>query len=294
MHAWLVDILSAAGLPLLYSLAVTSLSWPWVGGVLCVGLLLSWGMGLQQRRLRPPCYIDYCLDLASVCVKLTLNLSTLLAQAGQSDADLGAVLCIAPVFTLICIPGTLCVSYAPIMQNVAALTGGLVVFVSVCMMFLQGEGGVVPPPTTLLLQSVIQIFFGALCSNEGHEVQLNQAGRRTLVYIILASSRMFISSLLRGSPNILVWLLHGVLLCQSCLLLARALREHVGRLDVKDPCRCSILINCLLVTAAYAWRSTVDSWGAWSGLLLVMLSVLKSLTTYQLFWYNHCWVFKPS
>lgn len=281
MYAWLVDIVTGSSLPLLYSLADTDLGWPTVACILFSALVLSWLWLLPVRRLRMQGMPDHCLDFGSDSVKLVLNIGTLLAQAGQSDPDLGAVLCVAPIFTLICLPGALGPSYEPILQKASAFTGAVLVFVSILyLLFRQGSLVPVEVPRVSWVQAYLQVFLGALCSNdlrEGKQVHWSGAGRRAIVFTLLSSSRVFVSSLLRGSANLILWFLHGLLLLQSSLLLARSLRQLSGKMNMKDPSRFSILVNVLLLTAAYAWRETVTRWGAWAGLVLINISFVRLL-----------------
>lgn len=278
MYTWLVDIVTASSLPLLYSLANTSLTWPMVASILVIALLATWAVGLPARKLRLPVYSDYLIDFAFDSIKLTLNMATLLTQAERSDSKIGPALCVAPIFTLICLPGAMGLSYETIMRQISASTGAVLVVVSIFMLFLQDTNVDSHSISYWGLQSCVQIFLGALCSNdfkEAHNIHWTTTGRRTIVYLLLASSRTFVNALLRGSSNLLLWFLHGILLLQSCLLLARLLRHHAGKLNVKDPSRFCILINVLLLTAAYSWRETVAHWGVWTSLILFILSVVK-------------------
>ena len=278
MYLWLVDVVTASSLPLLYSLAGTNLSWPAISCILLIAFILSWAIGFSSKRLRLLDHYDYILDFFYDSVNIILNLATLLTQAEQSDSKLGPAISVAPIFTLICLPGAMASSYETTMQQVTAWTSAVLLVVSFFMLFKNEDN--VHSDNNLFegVQSYVQIFLAALCSSnfkESHLIHWSVIVRKAIIYLLLAHNRGFVTTLLRGSANLILWFLHGIVLLQSCLLLTRQLRQNAGKLNVKDPGRFCILVNLLLLTAAYAWRKRVEYWGAGVGSLLFVLSVVK-------------------
>lgn len=278
MYSWLIDLVTASSLTLLYSIAGTDLPWASISSILLTASVFYWAAGFQVKRLRLLGCYDYTLDFIYDSVKIVLNLATLLTQAKQSDSKLGPALYVAPIFTLICLPGAMTLSYETTMRQTAAWSSAVLVVISIFML-LKMENNVYTDNILFgEVQSYMQIFLAALSSsdlNEAHLLSWSVTMRRTVIYLLLASNRAFVTTFLQGSANLMLWFLHGIVLLQSCLLLTRRLRQHAGKINVKDPGRFCILINMLLLTAAYSWRENVAYWGAGASSLLFAISMVK-------------------
>ena len=281
MDTWLIDLTSGGALPLMYSLYSTSLSWPLAAILVFIGVILSCLYCFKSQNLKIPGWSDYALQLGSDVIKLYLNASTLLAKADNTEGVFGAVLCIAPLFTLLSIPGSLSVSHGDTVQAVAAVTSVILVLISVWLICLQGNTLLsthVTHHVTMPVVSCVHIILGALsaCNTEPLLwTQFQKSSRRAIVHVILASSKELLSTLLRGSDNWFLWFLHGAVLLQSCLILTRSARKQMGLLMVKDPARISVLSNALLVAIAYSSRNAIVTWAPWMGVVLVIINLMK-------------------
>ena len=280
MDTWLIDLTSGGALPLMYSLYSTSLSWPLAAILVFVGVILSCLYCSNCQKLKIPCWSDYALQLGSDMIKLFLNASTLLAKADNTEGSFGAILCIAPLFTLLSIPGSLSVSHGETVQVVSAVTSVVLVLISVWLICLQGSTSStqVIQHVTMPVVSCMHIILGALAACNTEPLLWNQfqkSCRRAIVHVIFASSKELLSTLLMGSDNWFLWFLHGAVLLQSCLILTRSSRKQMGLLMVKDPARISVLSNALLVAIAYSSRNAIVTWAPWMGVLLVLINLLK-------------------
>lgn len=283
MDFWLPEIFSGAALPLLYSLYVTSFSLWAVVIILTVSIFLCLlTCSIYTAPFRVSHWSDCAVQLICDVIKLLINISTLLAKAQSSNTDTGALLCIAPLFTLLCVPGTLSVTYAEIIQKTLSLTSTVLILIGVWLIFADLSPSPAHVQTlttdTLFVESCIQIVSGVLCTIDLEATpwaQFQTSVRLGIIQGILASSKSFLAMILVKSDNLFIWFLHGVILLQSCLILSRSTRKQLGLLDVKDPTRTSILVNGLLLTIAYAAQTTVLQWGPATGIFLAALKVIK-------------------
>ena len=206
--------------------------------------------------LRVSHWSDCAMQLTADILKLLLNISTLLAKAQTGDSDTGALLCIAPLFTLLSIPGSLSVSYSDIMLRATTATSIVLILLAVWLILTGASAPHQPPHAeTSTFESCVQIAAAALCSfnlETNTWVQVQSSFLLAILQLILASSKSLLGILLFGSQNLLIWFLHGVVLLQSCLLLARSARKQLGLLEVKDASRTAVLVNALLLALAYA------------------------------------------
>lgn len=282
MDIWLQEIFSGEALPLLYSLYVTSLSLWTVIILLTVSVFLCCIIcSVYTAPLRVSHWSDCAVQLTSDVVKLLINTSTLLAKAQSSNTDTGALLCIAPLFTLLCLPGTLSPTYSEITQKTLSIMSTILILIGVWLIFADlspHSPFLETDPDTWFVESCIQIVAGFVCTVNLEATplaQLQSSLRLGILQGILASSRSFLGVILVKSDNLFIWFLHGVILLQSCLLLARSTRKQLGLLDVKDPARTTVLVNALLLAVAYAARTSVVQWGPATGIFLTVLKLTK-------------------
>ena len=281
MDFWLPEIFSGGALPLLYSLYLTPVALWGVGALLFSSALLSVVICITYKPpLRVSHWSDCAMQLTADILKLLLNISTLLAKAQTGDSDTGALLCIAPLFTLLSIPGSLSVSYSDIMLRATSATSIVLILFAVWLILTGSSTHYHHPPhtETSAFESCIQIAAAALCSfnlETNTWIQIQSSFRLAILQLILASSKSLLGILLFGSQNLLVWFLHGVVLLQSCLLLARSTRKQLGLLDVKDASRTAVLVNALLIAVAYAARNAIIQWAPAIGVVLVLLQAVK-------------------
>ena len=277
MGDWFRDVASGGAMPLLYALYSTPLGLPMVASTIVLGsvlpLLVRWE-GAPQI-LRGNCPTDHILGLAVVSFTILLNVSTLLSKADRLDADVGSILCLAPLFTLLTIPGTAPAMYLSILRRTTSYTVAMWACVGVWVLW---QGVEVPQPVpdqVYPVVSLVHIVLGTWCSCQSERREQIVFSLRNVLYLVLASSKVLLSVLLTGSGSLLLWVIHGLLLLQSCISLARSSRRYIGGLNVKDPSRTTALLSALLVTFGYALRIHVARWAPWMGVCLMGLKTIQ-------------------
>jgi hypothetical protein len=285
MDAWLIDIAVGPSLPLLYSLYVTGFSWVVTSVLLLASTIVSCFYTLHQSHgtaLRIPTFTDHVVHWAVDMLKLLLNTCTLMAKIENSDSPVVVLLCLAPLFTLISIPGSPSDKYTTTVKGVGSITSGLLMVTLVWLMVTQDPLSSSPPippektqSTPVLFVSFLQIVTGALYAlqlDPNTWIQFHTSSRKALLYCIISNSTTLLRTLLRSSDNSsILWFLHLSVLLQSSLLTARSARKNLKLMDIKDPQRITILINAFLLTVSYTAQKSILSWGPWIGPLLLAL-----------------------
>jgi hypothetical protein len=115
---WAINLISGLGLPALYSIMIAANGSPSTGGALAsMGGLAGFVFLLVDKYAKPNNFVRWSsipwerplaelLVMASMLFRLSLSTSQLFAQATLLDSDVGAGLCVAPIYILLCMQGT--------------------------------------------------------------------------------------------------------------------------------------------------------------------------------------------
>lgn len=282
---WVDDILAGGSLPLLYCLYTTQLPWAHVAGLALIGTLIAFiSQCIPTAHVRKTSPLDQLMGLGEACLKILLNVSTLLVKAHRLDSDIGALLCLAPVLTLLAMQGASPFPHGQTVRWATLLTCGT------CLLLCLIQWEYNTPDSSWVhseafsvwssLGADLSVVVAAACSCEtegGIDVQARLA-LRNILYIAMAGAKVFLSPMLGESKNILSWVCYGMLLLQSSSLQARVIRRQVGAFGSKDPTRTLILVTAVIVAASYAWYIHIYNWAPWVGGGLLVLGWVRVTT----------------
>ena len=295
--AWASDILTGPALPAFYSLLAvggggTGLAVSLVGT--CMALIYTF---LRKWMLkRSALYfgsmwqvnLNRSLFLYNTLLRICLNAAQLFRQAALVDSDVGAGLCVAPLYVLLCMQGSSTSSdkYSKDMRLVGSALGILVLLATLLRYALSDTPTPPSPDTGLsawaLVLAVTDTFYA--CGNPGTW----PGGAPTYVglalraaFFIAVSVAPKLAHVITGEQPPWLFVLHGVLLVQSSMHQACHARKTLSQLfmerrQIRAPQRSLMLIiaPALAVGFAFQWGDPRHASVAVFSLVLAGLAAL--------------------
>ena len=295
--AWASDILTGPALPAFYSLLAVGgggagLAVSLVGTCLALvyTLLRKWMLNRSARYFGSmwQVQLNRSLFLYNSLLRICLNSAQLFRQAALVDSDVGAGLCVAPLYVLLCMQGSSTSSdkYTKDMRLVGSALGILVLAATLLRYVASDEPA---PPTSetglsawSLVLAVTDTFYA--CGNPGTwpggAPTYAGLGLRAAFFIFVSVAPK-LAHVITGEQPAWLFVLHGVLLVQSSMYQACHARMTLSKLfmdrrQIRAPQRSLMLIvaPALAVGFAFQW---VDPWHASIAALALVLAGLAAL-----------------
>ena len=295
--AWASDILTGPALPAFYSLlavggGATGLAVSVAGT--CMALIYTFIRRWMLKRSAQyygsmwQVNLNRSLFLYNSLLRICLNAAQLFRQAALVDSDVGAGLCVAPLYVLLCMQGSNASSdkYSKDMRLVGSALG-IVVLLATILRYQFSDTSVPPSPETglsswALVLAVVDTFYA--CGNPGTW----PGGAPTYIGLALRAAFFITVSVVPKLAHVITgeqppWLfvLHGVLLVHSSMYQACHARMTLSKLfmdrrQFRAPQRSLMLIvaPALAVGFTFQWG---DPWHASIAAFVLILAGLTAL-----------------
>jgi hypothetical protein len=273
---WGRDAISGSGLPALYSLLAIG-GGPGGAGCAAGGVCLTlvyvaaYSYVVMPRRNRCPYRWERPMAdlvyLYNSLLRVSLNSAQIFRQASLVDSDVGAGLCVAPLYVLLCMQGGSSAKYKGEMSLVATLLSFTILVVAAARA-ASGDAGDAPSSTEdshtpwayLFAVSDSTYAFSNMGGWwDGDTFSPWRFAPRAAVFIAVGASPSLLWSLVGPQP---AWLFvgHGALMVMSAMIQAGQTRERLsavslGQRRVRAPHRSMMLVvaPALAVGFVYQW-----------------------------------------
>jgi len=295
------NVITGSGLPALYSLLAVGGGAAGAGCAAAgVGLTLvyvaAYSYVLCPRGARCPYRWERpladMLYLYNSLLRISLNSAQIFRQASLVDSDVGAGLCVAPLYVLLCMQGGSSTKYQEGMRSTAALLASTLIFVAAARAASGGAGeapSAVDQPSALAYLRAVSdsayAFSNILGWWDGDRFSPLAFAVRAAVFIAVGAFPDLLWSLVGPQP---AWLFvaHGALMVMSAMIQAGWARERLaavmlgGQKRVRAPHRTMMLAvaPALAVGFVYQW------WDPQLASIAVLAFVLLDLLMFALQW----------
>jgi hypothetical protein len=226
--AWGASLISGSSLPLLYTLESTGGGW---GAVMMV--LLGGGAALTAQRALGPMPksdddpIRDCVFLVSSLAEMCLTGATIFLQADRVDSDVGAGLCVIPLFHAACMHGTSDPQYRRYTQALVGFLGLGVLSYSTFIAYSDGraEGPAITMPDG---EASILLLLNAAYACSGDS--LTSIAARASVLATLAAQPWVLGPLLQQRQEWGLFVLQMATLIHSTLIQGGEVRGAITRI----------------------------------------------------------------
>jgi len=302
MPIWGQDtVISGSGLPALYSLlavggGTSGAGCAAAGVALTLVYVAAYSYVVCPRGARCPYRWERPLAdmiyLYNSLLRVSLNSAQIFRQASLLDSDVGAGLCVAPLYVLLCMQGGSSAKYKEGMRAAATLVSVTILAVAAARA-ASGDAGEAPsapdqPPAVAYLFAVSDSTYAF--SNmggwwDGDKFRPLQFAVRAIVFIAVGAFPDLLWSLVGPQP---AWLFvaHGALMVLSAMIQSGQARERLaavmlgGQKRVRAPHRSMMLAlaPALAVGFVYQW------WEPQLASIAVLAFVLLDLLIFALQW----------
>lgn len=269
------DIVSGEGLPALYSIAGGAALGIVAGGAALAVLLALTRKKLQRHAVRcpygwEPSVCDAVFIFASL-LRVSLDSAKVFQLASRMDSDVGAELCVIPLYFVICFQGSSSSEYMREARVVSSVLNA-VTLVSAVIYSQSSDANLPARPAPTAVEQALAFTNVAYGSTAEEGVIATAA--RGVIFVLLSAFPKAFSALAYGDVPGWLFVLHTCLLTQSALThagKARRLLFKVGR--QRSPQRTLMLLAAPAVAVGFAfqWKDPQQASVALLPLVLLLL-----------------------
>jgi len=280
---WTDDLFSGRSLPLLLNIHSSKPDFLVVLCIIPIGgllpVLFQWATRNMQssRPLMWPHAAHITLQCFSAAVKLGTNISTLFACAHDIEPYVGAILCIVPALTLMCLKGIEHNKYVNYMRLFMTFSA-LALLIYSCLTSEGRAADALSEPTWWLYVRIL-INSAYACNDLNAKAPINVL-IRIGVYIAVSSTASVLSSLTTCHSSLLGFFIKTVLLMQSSMVHSGTIKQCLGKLGLSRQSRTHLIVVAGVTATGFTFKEHIATDASIAVAILYVLNACTGLLEY--------------